>query len=142
MHSRGTNHREGECRMKAEEYKKAENLRSTRVPMEYTATYTMGNISGEGFITDISERGVAIRVKQALAIGDILHITSKISNELILEFTGEVRNINGNIAGIMIKLIDPGIQERFMNHIDSMLRLMHMKGTEQYKLDKNRIKKR
>ncbi len=128
--------------MKAEEYKKAENLRSTRVPMEYTATYTMGNISGEGFITDISERGVAIRVKQALAIGDILHITSKISNELILEFTGEVRNINGNIAGIMIKLIDPGIQERFMNHIDSMLRLMHMKGTEQYKLDKNRIKKR
>jgi len=110
--------------------------------MEYTATYTMGNISGEGFITDISRVGVAIRIKQALAIGDKLHITSKISNELILEFSGEVRNINGNIAGIMIKSIDPDIQERFMNHINGMLRLMNMKGDEQYKLGKKGIKKR
>ncbi len=128
--------------MNAEEFKKAKNLRSTRIPIEYVATYVMGNISGKGFITDISKGGVAIRVKQALAIGDELHITSKISNELILEFTGEVRSINGNIAGIMIKSIDPGIQERFMDHIDGMLRLMHMKGAEQYKLDKNRIRKK
>jgi len=117
LHIRGTNHREVEFRMKAEEYKKERNLRSTRIPIEYVATYTMGNISGEGFITDISKNGVAIRVKQALAIGDELHITNKILNDLILEFTGEVRNINGNIAGIMIKSIDPDIQERFMNHI-------------------------
>jgi len=128
--------------MKAEGYKKAENIRSTRIPMEYTATYTMGNISGEGFITDISRDGVAIRIKQALAIGDELHITSKISNELILEFTGEVRNINGNIAGIMIKSVDPNLQERFMNHIDGTLRLMNMRGFEQYKLGKKGIKKR
>jgi len=127
--------------MKAEGYKKSETMRSTRIPMEYTATYTMGNIRGEGFITDISRVGVAIRIKQALAIGDKLHITSKISNELILEFSGEVRNINGNIAGIMIKSIDPDLQERFMNHIDGMLRLMNMKGVEQYKLGKKGIKK-
>jgi len=89
----------------------------------------MGNISGEGFITDISPNGVAIRIKQALAIGDELHITSKISDDLTLEFTGEVRNINGNIAGIMIKSIDPDIQERFMKHIDGVLRFMNMKKT-------------
>jgi len=110
LHIRGTNHREVEFRMKAKGYKKAENLRSTRIPIEYKAIYTMGNISGEGFITDISKYGVAVRVKQALVIGDELHITSKISNDLILEFTGEVRNINGNIAGIMIKSIDPDIR--------------------------------
>ncbi len=69
--------------MKDEEYNKMKNLRCTRLPIEYKTTYSFGNISGEGFLTDISEGGVALRVKQALAIGDELQITSRISSDLI-----------------------------------------------------------
>jgi len=117
--------------MKTERYIKGSNIRSTRIPIEYSVTYTMGNISGEGFITDISKGEVTIRIKQALVIGDELYIKIKISNELIVELTGEVRKINGNIARIKIKTIDPDVRERFINHIDGMLRLKNMKEGKQ-----------
>ena len=121
--------------MKDEEYNKMKNLRSTRLPIEYKTTYSFGNISGEGFLTDISEGGVALRVKQALAIGDELQITSMISSGLILEFSGEVRNISGNIAGIKIKKIDPSIHERFKSHIEGILRIVNKREVEKYKSD-------
>jgi len=125
--------------MKPEEFKK-EGLRSTRIPTEYRATYTLGSITGEGFITDISENGVAMRTKQVLVEGDRLHITSPISSNLTLEFEGEVRSIQGNIIGIMIVDIDPDLQQRFISHIEGMLRLVNREKTERFRLDNNRIK--
>ena len=121
--------------MKDEEYNKMKNLRSTRLPVEYKVNYSFGNINGEGFLTDISEGGVALRVKQALAIGDELQITSMITSGLILEFSGEVRNISGNIAGIKIKEIDPSIHERFKSHIEGILRFLNKREVEKYKSD-------
>jgi hypothetical protein len=125
--------------MKPEEFKK-EGLRSTRIPTEYRATYTLGSITGEGFITDISENGVAMRTKQVLVEGDRLHITSPISSNLTLEFEEEVRSIQGNIIGIMIVDIDPDLQRRFISHIEGMLRLVNREKTERFRLDNNRIK--
>ena len=119
--------------MKDEEYNKMKNLRSTRLPVEYKVNYSFGNINGEGFLTDISEGGVALRVKQALAIGDELQITSMITSGLILEFSGEVRNISGNIAGIKIKEIDPSIHRRFKSHIEGILRIANKREIEKYK---------
>jgi hypothetical protein len=107
-------------------------MRNTRIPTEYRATYTLGNITGEGYITDISENGVAIRSNQVLVPGDKIQVSSTISNNLTLEFEGEVRNIQGNNIGIMITDIDPDLHERFMSHIDSMLRMMNKKRNEPY----------
>jgi len=122
--------------MKDEEYDKMSNFRSTRLPVEYRANYRLGDISDVGLITDISSGGVALRVKQAFAIGDELHITSRISSDLVLEFSGEVRNMEGNIVGIKIKAIDPSIHERFKDHIAGMLRMVNKGEVEQYKLKK------
>lgn len=127
--------------MKPEEYKK-EGLRSTRIPTEYRATYTLGSITGEGFITDISEKGVAMRAKQVLVEGDRLHVTSSISSNLTLEFEGEVRNIQGNIIGIKIMEIDPEIKQRFLSHIEGMLRFANRAKTERFRLEKNNLKEK
>ena len=127
--------RVGEEGLKDEEYKKLKNLHCTRLPVEYKANYSFGDIKGEGILTDISEGGVALRIKQALAIGDELQITCRISSGLILEFSGEVRNINSNIAGIKIKEIDPSIHERFKSHIAGILRIANKREIEEYKSD-------
>ena len=111
-----------------------ENFRLTRIPIEYKARYTLGEISGEGLITDISEGGIALRVQHALMIGDKLHITSQITGDLTLDLTGEVRNIANNMAGILIKEIDSKIKERFLEHVNGMLRMMNKSNREKYKL--------
>ena len=118
--------------MKDEEYDKMASFRSTRLPVEYKAEYTLGEISGEGLITDISSGGIALRVKQSFALGDQLLVQSRISNDLVLEFSGEVRNMEGNIVGIKIIDIDPGIHERFNSHIDAMLRMANKKQVEKF----------
>jgi len=114
-------------------------FRHTRVPVEYTATYTMGDIQGEGKIVDISEGGVAMRVKQAFMVGDVLRVNSQVSSNLNLEFTGEVKSIHGNVIGIEITEIDPEIKERFQSHIEGILRLMNKSRYEKY--DLGRLKK-
>jgi hypothetical protein len=119
-----------------------EDIRKTRIPVEYKATYTLGDISGEAFFTDISEDGIALRVRQVFAIGDILTIQSRISDNLTLDFIGEVRNINGNVVGIIIKEIDPYIQTRFMEHVNSLLRMASRGSTEEFKRVVDQIKKR
>lgn len=124
--------------MKREEFTK-EKLRSTRIPTEYRATYTLGSITGEGFITDISEKGVAMRTKQVLVENDELHVTCPVSSNLTLEFDGEVRNIHGNIVGIMIVDIDPDIRQRFIDHIEGMLRLSNRERTERFRLDRESL---
>ena len=110
------------------------NFRSTRIPVEYKAEYSIGNISGESLITDICSNGIALRVKQAFVIGDEVHVKSIITNDLILEFSGTVRNIAGNIVGIKIITIDPNIHERFKQHIEGLLRLAHKSEVEKYNL--------
>jgi len=115
------------------------HLRFTRIPVEYKAVYTMGDIQGEGILVDISEDGVALRVKQVFMAGDVLRIESNISSNLTLEFTGEVKNVNGNIMGIQITEIDPEIKERFKAHIEGMLRLVNKTRFEKY--DLGRLKK-
>jgi hypothetical protein len=121
--------------MKDEEYDKMAIFRSTRLPVEYSAEYNLGDISGEGLITDISSGGIALRVKQSFALGDQLYIKSSISSDLVLEFSGEVRNMEGNIVGIKILDIEPSIHERFKNHIEGMLRLANKKKVEKFKSD-------
>jgi hypothetical protein len=118
--------------MKHEEYEKMGNFRSTRLPVEFKADYSMGTISGEGLITDISSSGVALRVKQSFALGDQVNIRSEISAELVLEFIGEVRNMEGNIVGIKIIDIDSRIHQRFTDHIEGLLRLAHKREMEKY----------
>lgn len=119
--------------MKPEETKGG--YRGTRIPAEYKAEYTMGSITGSGYITDISEGGVAMRSNQVFVIGDELHVTSDISNNLVLEFDGEVRNIQGNIIGIMITHIDPEIRNRFMDHIEGVLRMANRERQEKIRLN-------
>lgn len=126
--------------MEPEEIKK-EKLRSTRIPTEYRATYTLGSITGEGFITDISENGVAMRTRQVLVENDKLQVASPISSNLTLEFEGEVRNIHGNIVGIMIVDIDPDIRQRFISHIEGMLRLSNRERTERFRLERDSLRK-
>ncbi len=121
--------------MKNEKYTSIEYFRDTRIPVEYIAKYSIGNIGGAGLITDISSNGVALRVKQAFVIGDELHFKSIISNDLILELSGTVRSIEGNIVGIKIQTIDPSIHERFKKHIEGLLRLTNKSGVEKYKSD-------
>jgi hypothetical protein len=111
-----------------------ENYRLTRIPIEYKAHYTLGEISGDGLITDISEGGIALRVEHALSIGDKLLITSQITGNLTLDFTGEVRNIMNNIEGIRIMEIDANIQERFLEHVNGTLRMLNKSNREKFKL--------
>jgi hypothetical protein len=120
--------------MKDEEYDKMANFRSTRLPVEYSAEYRLGNMSGEGLITDISSGGVALRVKQSFALGDQLFIKSRISSDLVLEFSGEVRNTEGNMVGIKILDIDPSIHERFTHHIEGLLRIANKRNVEKFNL--------
>ena len=114
------------------ENNKLENLHTTRLPVEYKAKYIFGTIVGEGSITEISANEVALRVKQAFLIGDELHVKSIITNDLLLEFYGTVRSIEGNIVGIKIKTINPKIHERFKQHIAGLLRLTNKSGFEKY----------
>ena len=118
--------------MQDDDYEKMASFRSTRLPVEYRAEYSLGDISGKGLITDISAGGVALRVKQSFVIGDQLYIISRISNDLVLEFGGEVRNMEGNIVGIKITDIDPSIHERFSNHVAGMLRIANKSEIEKY----------
>jgi hypothetical protein len=110
-----------------------ENVRLTRIPIEYKARYTFEEISGEGLITDISQGGIALRVQHALKTGDELRVTSQITKDLTLDFTGEVRNIANNMAGIMITEIDSSIRERFLEHVNGILRIMNKSNREYYK---------
>ena len=109
-----------------------ERFRNTRIPVEYRVVYTLGEMSAEGFITNISTEGIALRTRQALVIGDKLNVVSEISSNLTLEFTGEIKNVVGNIVGIEIQDIDSDIKERFLAHIDGILRLMNCKSVEMY----------
>ena len=109
-----------------------ENVRLTRIPIEYKARYTLGEISGEGLITDISEGGIALRVQHALSIGDKLQITSQITGDLTVDFFGEVRSLKNNIAGILIMEIDPKIKIRFLEHVNGILRMMNRPNREKY----------
>ena len=121
--------------MKNEKYTSIEYFRDTRIPVEYIAKYSIGNISGAGLITDISSNGIALRVKQVFVLGDEVHVKSIISNDLILELSGTVRSIEGNIVGIKIQTVDPSIHERFKQHIEGLLRLTNKSGVEKYKYD-------
>ncbi len=94
----------------------------------------MGDIVGEGFITDISEEGIALRTNQVLIIGDKLKVQSEISDNLNFEFMGEVRNVQGNLVGVLIKEIDPEIKQRFLDHIDGVLRFIKRNKTEHFVL--------
>ena len=111
-------------------YQKDNGLRYTRIPVEYKAAYYMGDISGEGIITDISEGGMAMRVNQALIIGDELAVEASISSNLILKFTCDVRSIQGNMVGIAIIEIDPDLKERFTSHIEGVLRMKKLDRRE------------
>jgi hypothetical protein len=113
-------------------YQKEKGLRYTRIPVEYMATYSMGDINGEGIITDISEGGFAIRVNQTLIVGDELAVVVNISSNLILNFTCVVQSVQGNIMGIAIKEIDQDLQERFTSHIEGMLRMKKLDKRERY----------
>ncbi|UCB46120.1 MAG: PilZ domain-containing protein [Spirochaetota bacterium] len=113
-------------------YQTEKEWRLTRIPVEYEATYHMGDISGEGIITDVSEGGIAMRVNQTFIVGDELVVESMISSNLILEFTSEIRSVQGNILGIEIKEIDPDLKERFLNHIDGILRMHKLDKRERY----------
>lgn len=128
--------------MTGKEYMTKESFRSTRIPVEYKAIYTVKNITGEALITDISEGGIALRVKQAFAVGDKVVIQSDISNNLTLKFKGEVRNVDGNILGVMIIEIDPDVHKRFMDHIKGMLRMMNRSSTEKFRYAIQMIKKK
>ena len=116
------------------EERREEGLRHTRISAEYKATYTLGDITGEGFITDISEGGVAMRTSQPFVVGDEPKISIKITDKLILEFTGVVRGIQGDILGIQIKEIDSEMKERFLSHINGIIRLMNRQRFETYEL--------
>lgn len=84
------------------DYEMKEGFRKTGISVEYKASYKIRDMTGEALITDISEGGVALRVRQAFSVGDIVVIQSDISNNLTLRFKGEVRNVDGNIVGAMI----------------------------------------
>jgi hypothetical protein len=124
------------------EYVTREGFRSTRIPVEYKAIYTVRKITGEALITDVSEGGVALRVKQALSVGDIITLQSDISNNLTLKFKGEVRNVDGNKVGVMILEIDPELHRRFLEHIRGMLRIMNRSSTEKFRYAVQMIKKK
>jgi hypothetical protein len=79
---------------------------------------------------------IALRTNQVLIIGDKLSVRSEISANLIFEFTGEVQNVQGNILGISIQEIDPVIKQRFMDHIDGMLRIQNRNKIEHFILPK------
>ena len=100
--------------------------------MEYKATYYMGDIRGEGIITDISEGGFAMRANQTFIVGDELAVESVISSDLILKFTCEVRSVQGNILGIQIIEIDPDVKKRFNSHIEGILRMKRLDKREKY----------
>ena len=121
--------------MKNEKYTSIEYFRDTRIPVEYIAKYSIGNIGGAGLIIDISSNGIALRVKQVFVLGDEVHVKSIISNDLILELSGTVRSFEGNIVGIKIQTIDPSIHERFKRHIEGLLRLTNKSVVEKYKYD-------
>ena len=116
-----------------------EGSRYTRIPVEYKATYAFGNITGEGLVTDISEGGIAMRTRQAFVVEDELKIRFMVTKDMILDFTGEVRSIQGNILGILIKEIEPEMMIRFKDHIDGMLRLIKTPKLERYALSKKVI---
>jgi hypothetical protein len=111
-----------------------ENLRNTRIPVEYCAEYLLGDCTAQGIITDISEDGFALRTRQVLLVGDKLRIRSEISSHLTLECIGEVQNVQGNRVGILISDIDPNTKQRFLDHIDGVLRLIKKNGTEHFAL--------
>jgi hypothetical protein len=111
-----------------------DGFRKTRIPVEYKATYYLENSAGDGIITDISESGIAMRTRQVLIIGDKLDVQSVISDSLTFEFKGEVRNVQGNVVGVLIKEIDPDIKQRFLDHIDGVLRLIKGNKSEHFVL--------
>ena len=114
-------------------YQKEKGLRYTRIPVEYNATYYMGDISGEGIITDVSEGGIAMRVNQTFIVGDELAVEARVSSNLILKFTCEIRSVQGNMLGTAIKEIDPNLKERFIDHLEGMLRMKKLDKRERYK---------
>jgi hypothetical protein len=113
---------------------KKDNFRETRIPVELKATYTMGDIIGEGLLTDMSANGIAMRTNQVFVVGDKIEVQSEISDNLTLEFTGEIKNVQGNMIGVLITKIDSRIRERFMEHVNGMLRLMKSPEKEKYSL--------
>ena len=108
-------------------------IRYTRIPVMYEATYNYEDISGSGYITDISERGVSLQTEQLFAVSDELETMIKISEDFTPKFKGIIRNTRGNDLGIEILEMDKEFEDKYRKHVHELIQLRKQRIFEVYR---------
>jgi hypothetical protein len=81
-----------------------------RRPLQLNANYKFNNIEYPCTIVDISLQGMGLRVKAALAVGDILEVL--IEKQII---PAKIVRVDGNIVGIKYDLLTDEQLEYIIN---------------------------
>jgi hypothetical protein len=97
--------------------------RLTRIQVYIKGCYELKGNKGECNIVDISEGGIGIDVRQALVIGDLVHVIFKIpaGKEEEVDFWGIVRNVNNTNIGLKYEEITHDNIGRIDGFVSSLL---------------------
>lgn len=99
------------------------NVRATRIVVNIKATYSLRGCQGEGHIVDISTGGLGIEVKQIFVIGDLVRVTFRIPNSHNdeVDFWGIVRNVSGNVVGLMYEELSKENMDKIDGYVASLI---------------------
>ncbi|MFN4245032.1 MAG: PilZ domain-containing protein [Brevinematia bacterium] len=106
------------------EEQKQQKLRPTRIPVTLEATYEFRGTKGKCIITDISETGMRLEVKQIFVPGDVIKVSFPIvyqEKPLMMEAWCIVRNTSGNEVGVEYDELSNENKRKLMSYIESLL---------------------
>jgi len=95
-------------------------IRDSRLPVNIPVVYFLNNKEGAGTIVNMSVSGIGMEVKQSFIEGDLIRIMFKIT-DVVIEFWGIVKNVEGNRLGVKYEEISTNSMDEINNYICNML---------------------
>jgi hypothetical protein len=94
-----------------------------RLPVNLTATFTIGAVRGHGLVTDISMAGCSLDTETRLGIGDILHMQLQLPNQTnaVDVEAAILRSIYYNRASLEFLRFKSGDKERLQDFIREVI---------------------
>ena len=103
---------------------KPSKIRATRIPVTIDASYEFKGIKGKCVITDISETGMKLEVRQVFVPGDMIKVSFPIIYEekpFLIEAWCIVRNSSGNEIGVEYDEISNENKRKLITYIETLL---------------------
>jgi hypothetical protein len=80
-----------------------------RVPVRFTGTLTLGDVSAACLIQNMCSRGFLIQSAKELPVGQLVHLTCQLYPDTCIECEVQVRHVNRDCLGAkVIEMSDEG----------------------------------